>query len=403
MFPYCKEEPLVSKKVGFSTKSIHSGEKICPMTGSITPPIYQTSNFGFADLDSLRKASADPSKGYFYTRLSNPTFEVVEKKTADLMGTERAVVFSSGMAALTTAIFSLVSSGDHIVSAYDIYGGTFNFFVNVLPRHGVTVDLVDTTDPEKLGDSIKPNTKILFFESPTNPLLKLMDISEVARIGKQRGVITFMDNTFATSFNQRPLELGVDLEMQSATKYLGGHSDLLAGVVAGSEGLIEKVMLSRYVFGGIPDPHSAWLLMRGIKTLKVRMEAHNRNGIEVARFLEKHPAVERVYYPGLKCHPQHDLAKRQMNGFGGIVSFELKGTGGAIGRFFEKLRIFQLAASLGGIESLACPPALTTHRRLSDSQRSKAGIKDNLIRLSVGIEDIQDLFEDLSQALSSIS
>lgn len=391
------------QKAGFSTRSIHSGEKMCPVTGSITPPIYQTSNFGFADLDSLISASADPSKGYFYTRLSNPTFETVEKKTADLMRAEKAVIFSSGMAALTTAIFALLSSGDHIVAAYDIYGGTFNFFQNVVPRFGINVDFVDVTNHAEFAESIKPNTKILFFESPTNPLLKLVDIREVARIGKRRGVITFIDNTFATSFNQRPIELGVDLEMQSATKYLGGHSDLLSGVVAGSEALIQKVMLSRYVFGGIPDPHSAWLLMRGIKTLKVRMEAHNDNGMEVARFLEKHPAVERVYYPGLKCHPQNDLAERQMNGFGGIVSFELKGTGAEVGRFLEKLQIFQLAGSLGGIESLACPPALTTHRRLSDSQRRKAGIKDNLIRLSVGIEDIQDLFEDLNQALSSIS
>jgi cystathionine beta-lyase/cystathionine gamma-synthase len=394
---------LVKKRAGFSTTSIHSGEKICPLTGSITSPIYQTSNFGFDDLDALTKALTGHSKGYFYTRLSNPTFEAVENKIAGLMGTEKSVIFSSGMAALTTAVLSLVSSGDHIVSAYDIYGGTFNFFVNVLPRHGVTVDLVDTCDPRELSDSIKPNTKILFFESPTNPLLKLMDICGMAQIGKRRGVITFIDNTFATSFNQRPLELGVDLEMQSATKYLGGHSDLLAGVVAGSKELIEKVMLSRYVFGGIPDPQSAWLLTRGIKTLKVRMEAHNKNGMQVAQFLEKHPAVERVYYPGLKCHPQNELANRQMKGFGGMVSFELKGKGGTIGKFFEKLRIFQLAASLGGIESLACPPALTTHRRLSHSQRIKAGIKDNLIRLSVGIEDVQDLLEDLSQALSPIS
>ena len=398
-----RRETLGSQKEGFSTKSIHSGEKLCPLTGSITTPIYQTSNFGFTDLDSLRNVLADRSKGYFYTRLSNPTFEAVEMKVADLMGAQRALVFSSGMAALTTAIFSLVSSGDHIVSAFDVYGGTFNFFTNILPRYGVTVDLVETTDSGELAESIKPNTKILFFESPTNPLLRLIGISEVAQIGKQHGVVTFIDNTFATSFNQRPLELGINLEMQSATKYLGGHSDLLAGVVAGGEELIEKVMLFRYVFGGIPDPQSAWLLMRGIKTLKVRMEEHNRNGLEIAQFLETHPSVERVYYPGLGSHPQNELAKRQMRGFGGIVSFELKGTGDSIGKFFKKLRVFQLAVSLGGIESLVCPPALTTHRRLSESQRIKAGIKDNLIRLSVGIEDVEDLVEDLDQALSSIS
>jgi methionine-gamma-lyase len=391
------------KDQGFSTKSVHSGEKLCPLTGSITTPIYQTSNFGFADLDSLKKAVANHSKGYFYTRYSNPTFEAVEKKLADLMGAQRAVVLSSGLAALTTGIFSLVSSGDHIVSAFDIYGGTFNFFANVLPRYGVAVDLVETTNPKKLADSIKPNTKVIFFESPTNPLLKLMDIADIAKTGRDHGITTFIDNTFATPFNQSPMEMGIDLEMHSATKYLGGHSDLVGGVVAGREDLIQDVMLFRYQLGGIPDPQSAWLLMRGVKTLKVRMDAHNQNGMEVARFLENHPLVERVYYPGLKSHPQNELAKRQMKGFGGMVSFELKGGSDSLGQFLGSLRIFQLAVSLGGVESLVCPPALTTHRRLSQAERTKAGIKDNLIRLSVGIEDARDLIEDLNHALNSIS
>lgn len=391
------------KDAGFSTKSVHSGEKLCPLTGSITIPIYQTSNFGFTDLDGLRRVFADHSKGYFYTRYSNPTLEAVEGKLADLMGAQKAVVFSSGMAALTTAVLSLVSSGDHIVSALDIYGGTFNFFSNVLPRYGVTVDLIETTEVGKLAESIKPDTKIIFFESPTNPLLKLMDISEVAEIGKERGIVTFIDNTFATPFNQKPIEMGIDLVMHSATKYLGGHSDLIGGVVAGGEGPMQKVMSSRYVFGGIPDPQSAWLLMRGVKTLKVRMEAHNQNGMEVAQFLENHPRVERVYYPGLKSHPQHELAKRQMKGFGGMVSFEVAGENDALGQFLGRLRICQLAVSLGGIESLICPPALTTHRRLSKSQRSRAGIKDNLVRLSVGIEDAEDLIDDLAEALGGIS
>jgi methionine-gamma-lyase len=391
------------KDAGFSTKSVHSGEKLCPLTGSITTPIYQTSNFGFTDLDSLKRVFADHSKGYFYTRYSNPTLEAVEGKLANLMGAQKALVFSSGMAALTTAVMSLVSSGDHIVSAFDIYGGTFNFFSNVLPRYGVTVDLLETTEVGKLTESIKPNTKIIFFESPTNPLLKLMDISEVAEIGKKHGVATFMDNTFATPFNQKPIEMGIDLVMHSATKYLGGHSDLIGGVVGGDEGLIRKVMLFRYVFGGIPDPQSAWLLMRGVKTLKVRMEAHNHNGMKVARFLENHSRVDRVYYPGLKSHPQQELAKRQMKGFGGMVSFEVAGGNDALGQFLGRLRICQLAVSLGGIESLICPPALTTHRRLSKSERIKAGIKDNLLRLSVGIEDAQDLIGDLERALNSIS
>ena len=205
-----------SKDPGFSTKSVHGGEKLCPLTGSITTPVYQTSNFGFTDLDSLKRVFTDHSQGYFYTRYSNPTFEAIEGKLADLMGAQKAVVFSSGMAALTSAILSLVSSGDHIVSAFDIYGGTFNFFTNVLPRYGVTIDLIETTDAGKLAESIRPNTKVIFFESPTNPLLKLMDISEVAKIGKKRGIVTFMDNTFATSFNQKPIEMGIDLVMHSA-------------------------------------------------------------------------------------------------------------------------------------------------------------------------------------------
>lgn len=391
------------KHAGFSTKSVHSGERLCPLTGSIITPIYQTSNFGFTDLDSLKRVFADHSKGYFYTRYSNPTLEAVEGKIADLMGAQEALVFSSGMAALTTATMSMVSSGDHIVSAFDIYGGTFNFFTNVLPKYGVTVDLIETTDAGKLAESIRPNTKVIFFESPTNPLLKLMDISEVAKIGKKRGIVTFMDNTFATSFNQKPIEMGIDLVMHSATKYLGGHSDLIGGVVAGGEELMRKVMSSRYVFGGISDPQSAWLLMRGVKTLKVRMEAHNQNGMQVAQFLENHPRIDRVYYPGLKSHPQHELARRQMKGFGGMVSFEVKGGSDALAQFLGRLRICQLAVSLGGIESLICPPALTTHRRLSKSQRIRAGIKDNLVRLSVGIEDAQDLIGDLEGALNSIS
>ncbi len=391
------------KDAGFSTKSVHSGERLCPLTGSITTPIYQTSNFGFTDLDSLRRVFANHSRGYFYTRYSNPTLEVIEKKLADVTGAQKALVFSSGMAALTTAILSMVSSGDHIVSAFDIYGGTFNFFANVLPRYGVTVDLVKTTDAESLGDSIKPNTRLIFFESPTNPLLKLMDIREVAKIGKERGIPTFMDNTFATPFNQKPLEMGIDLVMHSATKYLGGHSDLIGGVVAGGEELMGKLMSFRYVFGGIPDPQSAWLLMRGVKTLKVRMEAHNQNGMHIAQFLENHPRVDRVYYPGLQSHPQHELAKRQMKGFGGMVSFEVATGNDALGKFLGKLRICKLAVSLGGVESLICPPALTTHRRLSQSERVKAGIRDNLLRLSVGIEDAHDLIEDFDQALSAIS
>ncbi len=391
------------KHAGFSTKSVHSGEEVCPLTGSITTPIYQTSNFGFADLDSLKRVYTDHSKGYFYTRYSNPTFEAVEGKLGDLMGAQKAVVFSSGMAALTSAILSLVSSGDHIVSAFDIYGGTFNFFANVLPRYGVAIDLIETTDAGRLAESIRPNTKVIFFESPTNPLLKLMDIGEVAEIGKKRGIVTFMDNTFATPFNQKPIEMGIDLVMHSATKYLGGHSDLIGGVVAGGEGLMRKVMCSRYVFGGIPDPQSAWLLMRGVKTLKVRMAAHNQNGMKAAQFLEEHPRVDRVYYPGLKSHPQHQLAERQMRGFGGMVSFEVTGGDGVLGQFLGGLGICQLAVSLGGIESLICPPALTTHRRLSKSQRSRAGIKDNLIRLSVGIEDAEDLIDDLARALEAIS
>ncbi len=394
---------MSQRDAGFSTKSVHSGEQMCPLTGSITTPIYQTSNFGFPDLDSLKRIFADHSKGYFYTRYSNPTLEAIEKKLADLMGGQKALVFSSGMAALTSAILALVSSGDHIVSAFDIYGGTFNFFANVLPRYGVTVDLVETADARRLADAIKPNTKIIFFESPTNPLLKLMDIREVASIGKEREILTFMDNTFATPFNQKPLQMGIDLVMHSATKYLGGHSDLIGGVVAGGEELMQKVMYSRYVFGGVPDPQSAWLLMRGVKTLKVRMEAHNQNGMQVAQYLESHPHIDRVYYPGLKSHPQHDLATKQMKGFGGMVSFEIGGGNDALGQFLGKLQICQLAVSLGGIESLICPPSLTTHRRLSQSERIKAGIKDNLVRLSVGIEDAEDLIDDFEQALGAVS
>jgi methionine-gamma-lyase len=391
----------MSEKDGFSTKSVHSGEKLCPLTGSITTPIYQTSNFGFPDLDSLKETLADPSKGFFYTRLNNPTFETVETKLADLMGAQKAAVFSSGMAALTTSILSLVSAGDHIVSISDVYGGTFNFFANILPRYGVTVDLCDTTDPEQLSGFIKPNTKLVFFETPTNPLLKIIDISKLVDFAREKGIITFIDNTFASPYNQSPLKWGIDLEMQSATKYLGGHSDLLAGVVGGKEELMAGVKNFRYVLGGIPDPHSAWLLMRGAKTLKVRMDAHNTNGMNIARFLQQHPLVDKVYYPGLPDHPQHDIARKQMRGFGGMVGFEIREQHGvSVESFLRKLRIFRLAVSLGGVESLVSPPVFTTHRKLTESQRARAGIRNNLIRLSAGIEESEDLIDDLAQALN---
>ncbi len=392
----------MSSEKNFSTKSVHAGERMDPQTGSIITPIYQTSNFAFATTKNLFDVMSGKTEGYVYTRYGNPTSRAVEMKVAELEGVEDAVVFSSGMTAVATTIMAMVSAADHIVSIRDVYGGTYELFSRVLPRFGVDVSFVETTDFDGMRRAIQENITVIFIESPTNPTLKIVDFARISKLGRARGIATVIDNTFATPYNQQPHTFGIDIIVHSATKYLGGHNDVSAGVVAGPKTLVNPVREALKVFGGVLDPHAAWLLLRGLKTLGLRVKKQNRNGMEVAKYLEVHPKVRRVYYPGLRSHPQHRIAKRQMRGFGGVVSFELEGDLDSAIKFVESVRMAFSTPSLGGAETLITQPATTSHLRMSREERLKAGIKDELIRLSVGIEDAEDIISDLEQAFSKI-
>jgi cystathionine beta-lyase/cystathionine gamma-synthase len=327
---------------------------------------------------------------------------VVETKVSQLEHVADAVTCASGMAAITTAIMSLVSRGGHIVAIRDIYGGTYALLKEILPRFGVETSFVEATDVQSLEQAIQTTTQIIFIESPTNPTLKIVDLAAVASIGRRNNVPVIIDNTFATPYNQQPSRFGIDIILHSATKYFGGHSDLTAGIVAGSESYLEKAKDMLKILGGVLDPHAAWLLLRGLKTLGLRIEKQNQNGMEIAKYLESHAQVRRVYYPGLDNHPQHSLAKQQMKGFGGVVSFEVEGNLEAATRFVDAVQMAYITPSLGGAETLITQPATTSHYRMAETERLKAGITDELIRLSLGIEDAQDIIADLDQAFDQI-
>jgi len=392
----------VSKRKGFSTKAVHSGERRDPSTGAVVAPIYETSVFAFSSTKELIDVMSEKAEGYVYTRYGNPTVRIVERKMAELEGAEDTAVFSSGMAAIATTIFTLVSSGDHVVSTRDLYGGTLALFKDVLPKFGVEVSLVEATDFDEMKSAIQKNTKVIYAETPTNPTLKLVDVSKVAKLGEKKGITVVVDSTFASPYNLQPISFGVDIAVHSATKYLGGHNDVTAGVVGGSEGFIQNLKEMRKHLGGTLDPHAAWLLLRGLKTLGLRMERHNSNGMRVARYLEKHSKVKRVYYPGLPSHPQYSIAKKQMKGFGGVVSFELDGDFEMTMKFVDNLKLCYLAASLGGVETLATQPVTCSHYFVSAEDRKKAGITDQLVRLALGIEDPEDIIADLEQAFNKI-
>jgi cystathionine gamma-lyase/homocysteine desulfhydrase len=386
---------------GFHTQAVSAGDPPDPTTGSIGLPIYPTVMYAQPDMETFKEVINGKKKGFFYTRASNPTFQAVEAKIAALTQGERALVFASGMAAITSTFLALVSSGDHIVAFQDIYGGSFNFLKNELSRFQVETTFVETGDLKALEAALRPSTRVIYFETPTNPMLKVVDIEKIVEIGRRHKIVTVIDNTFASPFNQKPLTMGIDIEIHSGSKYLGGHSDILAGVVVGSQELMSRIQYIRYVYGGIPDPHTAWLLNRGIKTLGARMERHNHNGLQVARFLHNHPKVRKVFYPGLEDHPQHEIARKQMRGFGGMLSFEVSG-GAEAEKVVRHLKLFHLAGSLGGVEGLVTIPAATSHRRMPREEREKLGITEGLIRLSVGIEDLEDVLEDLRQALEQV-
>ncbi|MBW2059304.1 MAG: aminotransferase class I/II-fold pyridoxal phosphate-dependent enzyme [Deltaproteobacteria bacterium] len=386
----------------FDTLAVHAGEAIDPVTGATITPLYQTAAFGYSTVDHWYRVATEKEAGFIYSRNRNPTQVVAEEKIAALEGAERALVFSSGMAAITTTLLSLLSSGDHVVSVKDSYGGTYLIFTTLLPRFGVGVDLVETTDPRAIEGAVGKRTKVVYLETPTNPTLKVIDLERISGFCQERKICLIVDNTLATPFNQQPLGFGATLVIHSATKYLAGHGDVVCGAVAGPSGLIEEIDRLRGITGPSLDPHGAWLLIRGMKTLALRLDRQNRNALEVARFLENHPKVVRVFYPGLESHPQHAVAKRQMKGFGGMLSFELTGDYASTKRFLDSLRIPHRAANLGSVESLVGPPSTTSHVECTAEERQAAGIPETLVRYAPGIEDADDLIADLDQSLEQI-
>jgi cystathionine gamma-lyase len=374
---------------------IHGGQKPDPLTGAVMPPIYATSTYV--------QSSPGVHKGYEYSRTANPTRDALQASLANLEGGAAGFAFSSGLAASAT-IIDLLDSGSHIVAMHDLYGGSYRLFENVRKRSaGHEVSFVDLTDPRALEASLQPNTRLIWVETPTNPLLKVVDLRAVAAVAKKRGILTVCDNTFATPYLQNPLEYGFDLVVHSTTKYLNGHSDAIGGgavIRHGADELREKLAYLQNAVGGVPGPFDSFLTLRGIKTLALRMERHCSNALAIATFLDSHPKVERVIYPGLPSHPHHELAKRQMRrGFGGIVTAVLRGGLEDARRFLERCHLFALAESLGGVESLIEHPALMTHASLPAAMRAKLGISDSLVRLSVGIESVDDLIAELKEAL----
>ena len=365
----------------------------------VTPPIYQTSTFEVTDNDEqIRVTTTDR----YYTRWGNPTITLAEQTLAALERTDSSLVFASGMGAITTTILALLKAGDHIVAQRDIYGGVTKFFSQWLPKLGIQTTFVDTNEYEQHARAIRPNTKLLYVESPTNPSLRIVDMKKTAALAKQHGLISMIDSTFGTPINQRPTEYGFDLIMHSGTKYLSGHADLTCGVISGRRDLIEQIGETRKTLGNCMDPHAAWLLIRGMKTLAVRVAQHNENALRVAEFLEQHAKVRKVHYPFLKSHPQNAIAREQMSGGSGMVTFEVEGTGEDARRVSEAMRVFTLATSLGGVESLVSIPVLTSHAMISAEQRSEMGVTEQMVRLSVGIEAVEDLIEDLDRALQAI-
>jgi cystathionine gamma-lyase len=384
---------------GFATRAIHAGQEPDPATGAIMTPIYATSTYV--------QTSPGVHKGYDYARTANPTRTALEKCVADLEGGARGLAFASGLAGMATVLDAL-DSGSHIVASDDLYGGTYRLFENVRKRSaGLSASFVDMSDPAQLFSAIRPETRMIWVETPSNPLLKVIDLAAVARIARERELIAVADNTFATPWIQRPLELGFDIVVHSATKYLNGHSDIIGGVVvvAGEPrcaALAERLGYLQNAVGGISSPFDSFLALRGLKTLAVRMERHCANALELARWLVEQPEVARVHYPGIAAHAQHALARRQMHAFGGMVTVELKTDLAGTKRFLQHCRLFALAESLGGVESLIEHPALMTHGSIPQPQRAALGIGDSLVRLSVGIEDVEDLRRDLRDALDAI-
>jgi methionine-gamma-lyase len=382
---------------GNSTIALHADDDVHP-SRAVAPPIYQTATFGADDAEQFARAAVEPRGQDFYTRFGNPNHAQVAAVVAELEHTEAAMVTASGMAALTTAVLTLVSAGDHVIGQKSTYGGTGSILLNLLPRFGVSTTQVDQTDPAAFARALTPQTRLILVESPSNPLLEITDLRAVADLAHAHNAITVADNTFATPLNQRPADLGIDLVWHSATKYLNGHSDVSAGVIAGSAEILDRIWDVGLLTGAVLGPFDAWLLLRGLRTLPLRMPRHNANGQSLAQALEHHPAVTRVHYPGLASHPQHALARSQMSGFGGVLGIELAGGYEAADAFIGHLRYARRSASLGGVESLAVHPVSMWRGMLREDQIAASGVPYGLVRLAAGTEDTNDLVADVLAA-----
>ncbi len=390
----------MERKPQIGTLSVWAGEEDGWQHATQVPVVHSVS-FGYPNLDEWLRVAKSEEPGHIYGRQSNPTVQAFEEKVRAIEGAEAATSFSTGMAAITSTFFGLLSSGDRVVSTKDTYGGTSKLFLEFFPRVKMEATLCETTDPEAIEAAIARGCRIVYLETPTNPTLKLVDIDHLSKAAHETGAVVVVDNTFATPVNQRPLELGADLVVHSATKFLGGHADALGGVVCVRRDLVQQISHYREITGPSLHPMAAYLLLRGMKTLHLRIRQQNASALEIARFLEKHSAIDQVYYPGLESDPHHELALRQMKGFGGIVSFELKGGFESVRDFLPRLRYAHLAANLGSVETIAGPPATTSHVELTPQERESLGIPEGLVRYSVGIEDTEDLIADLGQALSA--
>lgn len=382
---------MTLKTQGFGTLAIHAGQAPDPQTGAVMTPIYQTSTYA--------QQSPGIHRGYEYSRTDNPTRTAYQSCVAALEGAQHALAFASGLAT-TDAILHRLKPGDHVLSCDDVYGGSFRIFDKVFKKLGIEFSFVDLSDLKKAEAAFRPNTRLVWIESPTNPMLKILDIAAITTLARKKGAISVVDNTFMSSYFQKPLSLGADIVVHSVTKYMNGHSDVVGGVLATSNtALYEELKFLQNAIGAVPAPMDCFLVMRGLKTLHVRMERHALNAMKIAEYLEAHPKVDRVIYPGLRSHPQHELARKQMSGFGGMMTFFIKGGLEQARSFLERVRLFTLAESLGGVESLIEHPAIMTHASIPAETRKELGIHDNLIRISVGIEDVADLIADLEQAL----
>lgn len=383
-----------------ATLAIWGGEEGELIAGATQVPVVNSVAFGYEDVDHWRDVALGRAEGHIYGRNTNPTTAVFEEKIRLLEGAEMATSFSTGMAAISATLFTLLSPGDRVVSVKDTYGGTNRLFLDYVPRFGIDVALCDTDDQDRILAEIDKGCRVVYLETPTNPTCKIMDIELLASRAKEQGAVVVVDNTFATPINQNPLALGADLVIHSATKYLGGHADALGGVLCGNEDLVAQVFHYREVNGATLHPDAAYMLLRGMKTLQLRVERQNQTAMQVAKFLNEHEFVERVFYPGLESHPNHDVAMRQMRGFGGMLSFQLKGDFGAVKDFLPKLRFAHRAANLGAVETTVAPPRTGSHVELTEEERAAMGIPETLVRYSAGIEDVSDLVADLDQALA---